>query len=134
MFGGVTMSISKINQMIKYIPLLLFIGLAWSKVDKDTSNIDYYKEGMIAAKKDFAESKRFYGLTWDQSLLNPMINHYTVVTNSQHGKEFESGYRKEVRKQQLKQSIKSFSCIAVIIPYTFFVFFLFNPGAGILLH
>ena len=120
--------------MTKYSILSIFIGLAWGKVDKDTSNIDYCKEGMIAAKKDFAESRRFYGLTWNQALLNPMINHYTVVTNSQHGKEFESGYRKEVRKQQLKQSIKSFSCIAVIIPCTFFVFFLFNPGAGILLH
>ena len=121
-------------KLIKHLTLLLFIGLAWGKVNKDTSNIDYYKEGMIAAKKDFAESKRFYGLTWNQSLLNPMINHYTVVTNSQHGKEFESGYRKEVRKQQLKQSIKIFSCIAGIIPCTFFVFFLFNPEAGILLH
>ena len=120
--------------MTKYSILSIFIGLAWGKVDKDTSNIDYYNQGMIAAKKEFAESKRFYGLTWNQSLLNPMINHYTVVTNSQHGKEFESGYRKEVRKQQLKQSIKIFSCIAGIIPCTFFVFFLFNPGAGILLH
>ena len=119
--------------MIKYIPLLLFIGLAWSKVDKDTSNIDYYNEGMIAAKKDFAESKRFYGLTWNQSLLNPMINHYTVVTNPQHGKKFESGYRKEIRKQQLKQSLKSFSSIAVTIPCAFIIFFLSNPGAGMLL-
>ena len=104
------------------------------KVDKDTSNIDYYNQGMIAAKKDFAESKRFYGLTWNQSLLNPMINHYTMVTNLPDGKKFESGYRKEIRKQQLKQSLKSFSCIAGIIPCAFFVFFLFNPGAGILLH
>ena len=128
------MSKRKINQMIKYIPLLLFIGLAWSKVDKDTSNIDYYNEGMIAAKKDFAESKRFYGLTWNQSLLNPMINHYTLVTNPQHGKKFESGYRKEIRKQQLKQSLKSFSCIAGTIPCAFLLFFLSNPGAGILLH
>ena len=121
-------------KLIKHLTLLLFIGLAWGKVNKDTSNIDYYKEGMIAAKKDFAESKRFYGLTWNQSLLNPMINHYTLVTNPQHGKKFESGYRKEIRKQQLKQSLKSFSCIAVTIPCAFIIFFLSNPGAGILLH
>ena len=121
-------------KLIKHLTLLLFIGLAWGKVNKDTSNIDYYKEGMIAAKKDFAESKRFYGLTWNQALLNPMINHYTAVTNPQHGKKFESGYRKEIRKQQLKQSLKSFSCVAGTIPCAFLVFFLSNPGAGILLH
>ncbi len=120
--------------MTKYSILSIFIGLAWGKNDKDTSNIDYYNQGMIAAKKDFAESKRFYGLTWNQSLLNPMINHYTVVTNPQHGKKFESGYRKEVRKQQLIQGLKSFSCIAGTIPCAFLVFFLSNPGAGILLH
>ena len=90
--------------MIKHLTLFLLIGLALGKVDKDTSNVNYYKEGMIAVKKDFAESKMFYGLTWNQSLLNPMINHYTVVTNPQHGKKFKSGYRKEVRKQQLIQS------------------------------
>ena len=120
--------------MTKHLTLFLFIGLAWGKVDKDTSNIDYYKEGITAAKKDFIESKRFYGLTWNQSLLNPMINHYTMVTSPQHGKKFESGYRKEVRKQQLKQSLKSFSFIAGTIPCAFLVFFLSNPGAGILLH
>tara|TARA_Y100001968_G_scaffold321076_1_gene354931 strand:- start:725 stop:874 length:150 start_codon:yes stop_codon:yes gene_type:complete len=49
--------------MTKHLTLLLFIGLAWGQVYKDTSNIDYYKEGITAAKKDFTESKRFYGLT-----------------------------------------------------------------------
>ena len=120
--------------MTKLLKLLIFIGLAWAQVDKDTSNIDYYKEGKIAAKQDFTESKKIYGLIWNQSLFNPMINHYTMVTNPQHGKKFESGYRKEVRKQQLKQSLKSFSCIAGTIPCAFLVFFLSNPGAGILLH
>ena len=86
---------------------------------------------MIAAKKGFAESKEFYDLTWNQSLLNPMINHYTMVTNPQHGKKFESGYRKEIRKQQLKQSLKSFSLFVGAIPCAFLIFFLSNPGAGI---
>ena len=120
--------------MYKYLSILLFIGLAWGQVDKDSSNVDYYKEGIIAAKQDFISSKKFYGLAWNRSLLNPMINHYKVVTNPKHGKKFESGYRKEIRKQQLKQSLKSFSCIAGTIPCAFLVFFLSNPGAGILLH
>lgn len=75
--------------MTKHLTIFLFIGFALGKIDKDTSNIDYYKEGMIAAKKDFAESKRLYGLIWNQSLLNPMINHYTVVSNPKNGKIFE---------------------------------------------
>ena len=120
--------------MIKHFTLFLLIRLAWGNLDKDTSNINYYKEGMIAAKKDFAELKRFYSLIWNQSLLNPMINHYTLVTNPQHGKKFESGYRKEIRKQHLKQSLKSFPCIVGAIPCAFLFFFLSNPGAGILLH
>ncbi len=108
--------------MIKHLTLFLLIRLAWGKVDKDTSNINYYKEGLIAVKKDFAESKRFYGLTWNQSLLNPMINHYTVVTNPQNGKKIEPGYRKEVRKQQLIKGLKSFSCIAGTVPCAIFSF------------
>ena len=39
--------------MTKHLTLFLFIGFALGKIDKDTSNIDYYKEGMIAAKKGF---------------------------------------------------------------------------------
>ncbi len=41
MFGGVTMSISKINQMIRHIAsLLLFIGLAWAQPSQnDTIDI-----------------------------------------------------------------------------------------------
>tara|TARA_Y100001970_G_scaffold34257_1_gene42518 strand:+ start:236 stop:613 length:378 start_codon:yes stop_codon:yes gene_type:complete len=118
----------------RYLPLLLFIGLACGQVANDTSNIDYYKEGMIAAKQDFIDSKRLYGLIWNQSLLNPMINHYTRVTNPQHGKKFESGYRKEIRKQKLKQSFKIAWRITNMIPCVFLVIFLSNPGAGILLH
>ena len=119
--------------MTKHLTLL-FIGLVWGQVDKDTSNIDYYKEGMNAAKQDFIDSKRLYGLIWDQSLLNPMINHYTKATNPRHGKKFESGYRKEIKKQKLKQSLKFFWRITNILPCVFLVSFLSNPGAGILLH
>ena len=35
MFGGVTMSISKINQRIKHLTLLLFIGLAWGQAEAE---------------------------------------------------------------------------------------------------
>ena len=50
---------------------------------------------MIATKEDFTDSKRFYGLTWSQSTLNPMMNHYTMVTNPYYGKKFESVYKKK---------------------------------------
>ena len=39
--------------MTKYITLFLFIGLAWGQTETDTSQIDYYEKGVIAAKKDF---------------------------------------------------------------------------------
>ena len=40
--------------MTKHLILLLFIGLAWGQAETDTSQIDYYEKGVIAAKKDFS--------------------------------------------------------------------------------
>ena len=37
--------------MTKHLALLLFIGLAWGQVESNTSEIDYYELGAIAAKK-----------------------------------------------------------------------------------
>ena len=62
-----------------------------------------------------------------------MMNHYSMVTNPHDGKKFESGYKK-IRKQKLKQGLKSISCIVGTIPCTFLVFFLLNSGASVLLH
>ena len=56
-----------------------------------------------------------------------MINHYMMVTNPQHGKKFESGFRKEIRKHQLKQSLKSILYIVGAIPCAFLFFFLSKP-------
>ena len=44
--------------MTERLTLLLFIGLVWGQVEIDTSYIDYYLEGKIAAQKDH-NSKSF---------------------------------------------------------------------------
>ena len=62
------------------------------------------------------------------------MNHYKMVTNPHYGKKFESGSNIEIRTQKLKQVLKSILCIVGTVPCAFFVFFLSNPGAGILLH
>ena len=46
LLGGLTMSKRKINQMIKYITLLLFIGLAWGQ----QKNKNPFWEGLILKK------------------------------------------------------------------------------------
>ena len=45
MFGGVTMSTSKINQMIKHLTLILFIGLAWGQ---NTTEIESNFDRMVS--------------------------------------------------------------------------------------
>ena len=48
MLGGLIMSLSKINQMIRHIALLLFIGLAWGQEDlliKKAEDSIYFKSG-----------------------------------------------------------------------------------------
>ena len=61
--------------MGRYLSVLLVIGFAWGKVDKDTSNIDYYKEGMIAAKK-----KLYYFYIW--GLGNVVYIFYGFIINA----------------------------------------------------
>ena len=46
--------------MCRYLSLLLFIGLAWGQVESDTSQIDYYELGAIAAKQDFNQYYSFF--------------------------------------------------------------------------
>ena len=75
MFGGVTISISKINQMIKHLTLLLFIGLAWEQVETDTSQIDYYEEGVIAAKEDVSP----YYSCFAGCIFNPVISPASII-------------------------------------------------------
>ena len=37
--------------MNRHLSLLLFIGLGWGQAESNTSEIDYYELGAIAAKK-----------------------------------------------------------------------------------
>ena len=103
--------------MTKHLSLFLFIGFALGKVDKDTSNIDYYKEGMIAAKKDFSPYYSYFAgctfnpVTSPASIITPAIflvypvklpdKHHSIL-NTENGKAFETGYKEEAMNIKVK--------------------------------
>ena len=104
-------------KLIKHFTFLLFIGLAWGKVDKDTSNINYYNKGMIAAKKDFSPYYScFAGFTFNPvvsqaSIIIPAIflvypvklpqKHHSIL-NTENGKAFQTGYKEEAMNIKVK--------------------------------
>ena len=61
--------------MTKHLILLLFIGLAWGQAETDTSQIDYYEKGVIAAKEDFSPYYScFAGFTF-----NPIVSPASII-------------------------------------------------------
>ena len=63
--------------MTKNLTLLLFIGLALGQAESDTSQIDYYELGAIAAKQDF-NSLSYLGLGL-VSIGNPLLAYAAVL-------------------------------------------------------
>ena len=63
-------------KMTKHLTLLLFIGLAWGQAETDTSEIDYYELGTIAAKQDFSPYYSYFaGCTF-----NPVTSPASIIT------------------------------------------------------
>ena len=103
--------------MRRYLPLLLFIGLAWGQAETDTSQIDYYEKGVIAAKKDFSPYYScFAGCTFNPvvspaSIIIPAIflvypvklpqKHHEIL-NTENGKAFQTGYKEEAMNIKVK--------------------------------
>ena len=103
--------------MTKHLTLLLFIGLAWGQAETDTSQIDYYKKGVIAAKEDFSPYYScFAGCTFNPvvspaSIIIPAIflvypvklpqKHHSIL-NTENGKAFQTGYKEEAMNIKVK--------------------------------
>ena len=120
--------------MTKHLTLLLLLGLAWGQTETDTSQIDYYEKGVIAAKKD-AKKWLFIAPTAASSIFgaimlssgveilpDPAI--LVIITasltlpylgglnlgktenfNSKDKKLYEEMYHKEFKKEKLKNII-----------------------------
>ena len=58
--------------MLKYLLSILFIGLAWGQAEPDTSEIDYYEKGVIAAKEDFNPYYSFFAGCTFNSVVSPV--------------------------------------------------------------
>ena len=103
--------------MTKYLKLLLLIGLAWGQAETDTSQIDYYEKGVLAAKKDFNPYYScFAGCTFNPvlspaSIIIPAIflvypvklpQRHNSILNTENGKAFQTGYKEEAMNIKVK--------------------------------
>tara|TARA_B100000609_G_C17203289_1_gene429416 strand:- start:1631 stop:2008 length:378 start_codon:yes stop_codon:yes gene_type:complete len=119
--------------MTKYLTLLLFIGLAWGQAESNTSEIDYYELGAIAAKKDF-NSLPYLGVGLC-SPGNPLLAFAAVylpinidekhksIIETKNGKNFISGYRKEITDLRLKSVAKGCGITLITAGTAFLLFF-----------
>jgi hypothetical protein len=105
------------HRMTRIFPILLFIGLAWGQAQTDTSQIDYYEKGVIAAKEDFSQYYScFAGCTFNPvvspaSIIIPAIflvypvklpqKHHSIL-NTENGKAFQTGYKEEAMNIKVK--------------------------------
>ena len=106
--------------MRRYLPLLLFIGLACGQAETDTSQIDYYEKGVIAAKEEFSPYYScFAGFTFNPivspaSIIIPAIflvypvklhqKHHSIL-GTENGKAFQTGYKEEAMNIKVKNVI-----------------------------
>ena len=67
-----------------------------------------YQQGVTAAKKDWADSRRFYGILppSKKSLLLKEKDQILVTDFQAPVSDFRNGYRKEMAKLKLKQNVK----------------------------
>ena len=101
----------------KRLTLLLFIGLAWGQAESNTSEIDYYELGTIAAKQDFSPYYSYFAgstfnpITSPASIITPVIflvypvklpNKHHSILNTENGKAFETGYKEEAMNIKVK--------------------------------
>ncbi len=106
--------------MTKHLILLQFIGLAWGQAETDTSQIDYYEKGVIAAKEEFSPYYScFAGFTFNPivspaSIIIPAIflvypvklhqKHHSIL-GTENGKAFQTGYKEEAMNIKVKSVI-----------------------------
>ena len=103
--------------MTKHLRILLIIGLTWGQTETDTSQIDYYEKGVIAAKKDFSPYYScFAGCTFNPvispaSIIIPAIflvypvklpQKHNSILNTENGKAFQTGYKEEAMNIKVK--------------------------------
>ena len=120
--------------MTKYLTLLLFIGLAWGQAESNTSEIDYYELGAIAAKKDF-NSLPYLGVGLC-SPGNPLLAFAAIVIvpinidekhksmiETKNGHNFISGYKREIQDLRLKSVAKGCGITLITAGTEFLLFF-----------
>ena len=119
--------------MHRIFPIFLFIGLAWGQVESNASEINYYELGVIAAKKDF-NSLPYWGLGLC-SPYNPLLAFaavylpinidakHTSIIETENGKDFISGYRKEITDLRLKSVAKGCGITIIATGTAFLLFF-----------
>ena len=100
MLGGFTMSISKINKMIRHIALLLFIGFAWGQ-SADSLIVDetFFDNGNLKHQRFYKNGKadgkwtHYYnnGNIWIEGNYNKGIQVGLWTTYYKNGQEWTKG-------------------------------------------
>ena len=105
----------------------------WGQAESNTSEIDNYELGAIAAKKDF-NSLPYWGLGLC-SPSNPLlafaavylpINIYekhTSIIETKNGKDFINDYRKKITDLRLKSVAKGCGITSIMVGTAFLLFF-----------
>ena len=109
-------------------------NIALGQSESDTSQIDYYELGAIAAKQDF-NSLSYLGLGL-VSIGNPLLAYAAVlivpinideehksIIETKNGKSFISGYRKEITDLRLKSVAKGCGITLIATATAFLLFF-----------
>ena len=78
-----------------------------------------YQQGAAAAKKDWADSQRFYGILppSEMSLFIKEKNQILVTDSQNPVPGFRNGYRKELAKLKLKQNVKRITTCCLLWVY-----------------
>ena len=104
-------------------------------IEQDNYQQDY-QQGVTAAKKDWADSRRFYGILppSKKSLLLKEKNQILVTDFQAPVSGFRNGYREEMTKLKFKSNvIKSATtgCLGSIFIYYLFYLSIPDPNAGL---
>ena len=90
-------------------------------IEQDNYQQDY-QQGVTAAKKDWADSRRFYGILppSKKSLLLKEKNQILVTDFQAPVSGFRNGYRKEMAKLKFKQNVKLAGSCCLFFSYIIF--------------
>mgnify|MGYP006235805983 FL=1 len=121
--------------MKKYLFIIFLVSISVVYAETDSSKIDFYQKGKIAAKENF---KPKYSFALGAAMPNPIIyvglnllipvkidEELNLILNAKNRKSYKRGYVIETKKLRLKESVTG-SCYTIVVVGTLFIIALGN--------